>query len=92
MDTVSVWRIEDSALHWVVAASQQDAIDMLVKTWYPDGGLGVEQFVRDDLVSVERLDDDNALTITDDDGVKVVKLAREWAAENGVGLLCSTEW
>ena len=50
---------------------------------------------EDDIVlgDFAKLPDDKLITIVDEDGVlKTSKTAAEWAAENGRGFLCSTEY
>lgn len=69
---------------WVVASTIEDVREVLR-----------EHRREDDIVlgDFAKLPDDKLITIVDEDGVlKTSKTAAEWAAENGRGFLCSTEY
>lgn len=82
-----VWRLDQTDS--VVARSPEDAWQVWVSTNGED---------RADYAHLEweRMPDEMELTITDDnlprDQRKQTKTCGEWAASNGRGFLCSTEW
>ena len=69
---------------WVIAESLEDVREVL-REHRCDDDIIIEDFAK--------LPDDNVIVIGDEDGVlKTSKTAAEWAAENGRGFLCSTEY
>lgn len=79
--TLHVWT--DDA-EWVVASSLDD-VRAVLREHRGDDDILIEDFTK--------LPDDKVITISDEDGSgKTSKTAAEWAAENGRGFLCSTEY
>lgn len=71
-------------VEWVVASSLDDVREVL-RQYRGDDDIIIENFVK--------LPDDKAIVIGDENGaLKTSKTAAEWAAENGRGFLCSTEY
>lgn len=74
----------------VVASDMQDAAEV----WAKDQGSTYEDAVGDTFDECwRRIGDDEVIRIHNDEGGEtVVKRAEEWAASNGRGFLCSTDW
>lgn len=82
--TLSVFKNE--VVEHVVAESEADASQV----WRETVG---EDYDEEDCGAWEREPDDTVLSITDDSGEnEESKTCAQWAASNGRGFLCSTEY
>lgn len=84
---LSVFRIRTAETFWYIAASRDEAVELLRKDpqWEQDDGEKFED------ARVEQLGDLDPITIVNGDrGNPITWMAREWCALNGRGYLCST--
>jgi hypothetical protein len=96
MPTLHVYKIDDGAQHWYVAASEDHALTQYIEDCY---GGSLEDYRKDNPeTTVVQCVDDSNLTITMDedydidDPNEVTKTCAEWVEERGEGALCSSEW
>lgn len=79
---------EGSVQTWLSADNDRNAIKVF-QEWnspdYPDGPEGVEW-------TIKQLNDDELLTVTNDDGVAVTKTCSEWAQKEPCCLIACTEY
>lgn len=82
---LKVWRIDDGERHWAIAPTAERALEIVAEIF----GCTLDEYRGD---SVEVVPDDEAITIRCDDehDEAHTKTAKEWVADEGEGLLCST--
>lgn len=88
---LSLYRIEDSEKHWVIADSERDALDQLKAAHMIDDYATIEDYVAAQEPDIAALADTELITLTIEDGPdKETHTAAGWCAINGKGLLGST--
>lgn len=82
---------KNDVVDWFVAETAEEAKRLSI-AYAKECGIDVELYdVDDNMFTQER--DDKRLTINDDsESGKTTKTCAEWAAQNGKGFLCSTEY
>jgi hypothetical protein len=85
---MQIWRLEDGEIHWVVAADEADARQVLVEDMR---ACGLDDYTVDEIQSCTQVPSDQPFTIRDDEGVGVTQTAAEWAS-GGRCYLAGTCW
>jgi len=90
MSELSVWKLEDGETHWVVAADEADAKEVLAEDMRR---CGLASYLVEEIESCERLDAEYVLEISEHGEPDAEsKSCARWAADSGRGYLCGSCW
>lgn len=88
---LSVYRIQDCERHWVIAASEREALDLLKEACMLDDYATVEEYVEEQTPVIVALGAAETVTLSIEDGpTKETHTAEGWCVIHGKGFLGST--
>lgn len=91
MGELKMYRVDDDGEHHhAIAESEQDAIAVVLESGLASDATTVEEYVRDYGSKVTVRADEDSITLTEDDGSKTTRKAKEWVAQQGRGLFSSS--
>lgn len=92
MAELSMWKVDDGELHWVVATDDDDAMLVIVESG-ATSDTEVDEYRLQCGLIVERVDDSYVVGVRDDDeGTKTSKPASQWVESEGRGYLAGSCW